>query len=95
VEEKTPIRGRKQKRVSQWFRKRRRKNHTHHRCSSGMSSTPTDDVQQEPPVDAIYCGFCLITPCLFLQWQDDIEGSEPHMDPEETNRAKQVVQFLP
>jgi hypothetical protein len=44
--------------------------------------------QQQPPVDAMYCGFCLITPCLFLQWQKDIERSEAHMDPEETNRLK-------
>jgi hypothetical protein len=28
------------------------------------------DVQQEPPVDAMYCQYCLITPCLFIQWQE-------------------------
>jgi hypothetical protein len=26
-----------------------------------------DDVQQEPPVDTMYCQYYLITPCLFLQ----------------------------
>jgi hypothetical protein len=47
-----------------------------------------DDVQQEPPPDAMFCGFCLITPCLMIQWQEDILRSEAHMDPGETNRVK-------
>ena len=50
-----------------------------------------DDVQQEPPVDAMYCGFCLITPCLFIQWQEDILRSEAYRDPGETNRAKRFI----
>jgi hypothetical protein len=47
-----------------------------------------DDVQQEPPPDAMFCGFCLITPCLMIQWQEDILRSEAHMDPGKTNRVK-------
>jgi hypothetical protein len=46
-----------------------------------------DNVQHEPPVDAMFCGFCLITPCLFMQ--EDILRSEAHMDPGKTNRVKQ------
>ena len=53
-----------------------------------------DDVQQEPPVDAMYCGFCLITPCLFIQWQEDILRSEAYRDPGETNRAKRFIFYL-
>jgi hypothetical protein len=32
-----------------------------------------NDVQQEPPVAPTYCHFCLCTPCLFLQWQEELE----------------------
>jgi hypothetical protein len=47
-----------------------------------------EDVQQEPPVDPTYCRFCLRTPCLFLQWQDELERCVEIMYPEEMNRAK-------
>jgi hypothetical protein len=50
-----------------------------------------DDIQQEPPVDHMYCQLCLITPCLFLQWQEDIERLEALLYPEETNRAKRYI----
>jgi hypothetical protein len=39
----------------------------------------------------MYWQFCLITPCLFLQWQEDIERLEALLYPEETNRAKQYI----
>jgi hypothetical protein len=47
-----------------------------------------DDVQQEPPVDVMYCGYCLITPCLFIQWQEEIERTDALLDPGENNRAR-------
>jgi hypothetical protein len=50
-----------------------------------------DNLQQEPPIDVMYCGFCLITPSLLFQWQEDIERSEALMYPEETNRAKRCI----
>jgi hypothetical protein len=50
-----------------------------------------DGVQQEPHVDYMYCQFCLISPYLFLQWQEDIESSEALLYPEERNRAKQFI----
>ncbi len=50
-----------------------------------------DDVQQEPPVDPMYCQFCLITPCLFLQWQEEVERDEALMYPAETNKAKRFI----
>jgi hypothetical protein len=50
-----------------------------------------EDIEQEPPVDPTYCRFCLFTPCLFLQWQEDIEQAERLMYPNETNRAKRFI----
>jgi hypothetical protein len=48
-----------------------------------------DDVQQEPPVDAFFCGYCLITPCLMIQWQEDIERTDAALyDPGENNRVR-------
>jgi hypothetical protein len=48
-----------------------------------------DDIQQEPPVDAMYCaGYCLITPCLFIQWQEEIERTDALLDPGENNRVR-------
>jgi hypothetical protein len=48
-----------------------------------------DDVQQEPPPDAMFCGFCLITPCLMIQWQEDIERTDAALyDPGENNRVR-------
>jgi hypothetical protein len=50
-----------------------------------------NEVQQEPPVDPLYCRFCLSTPCLFLQWQEEMEQSERLMYPYKTNRAKRLI----
>jgi class 3 adenylate cyclase len=50
-----------------------------------------DNIEQEPPVDPLYCQFCLYTPCLFLQWQEDIEQAERLMYPDKTNRAKRFI----
>jgi hypothetical protein len=48
-----------------------------------------DNIQQEPPVDAMYCaGYCLITPCLFIQWQEEIERTDALLDPGENNRVR-------
>jgi hypothetical protein len=33
---------------------------------------PAKDLPQEPPVDPMYCRLCLKTPCVFLQWQDEL-----------------------
>jgi hypothetical protein len=50
-----------------------------------------DNVQQEPPVDVMYCQYCLITPCLFLQWQEEIERTDALLYPEQNNSAKRFM----
>jgi hypothetical protein len=52
-----------------------------------------DDVPQEPPVDPTYCRFCLHTPCLFLQWQDELERCVEIMHPDESNKAKRYHMY--
>jgi hypothetical protein len=36
----------------------------------------------------MYCQYCLITPCLFIQWQEEIERTDAQLYPEENKRAK-------
>jgi hypothetical protein len=36
----------------------------------------------------MYCGYCFITPCLFIQWQEEIERTEALLDTGENNRVR-------
>jgi hypothetical protein len=49
------------------------------------------DVQQEPPVDVMYCQYCLIIPCLYVKPQKEIERTDALLYPEHNNRAKRLM----
>ena len=54
---------------------------------------PAEDLPQEPPVDLFYCAHCLKTPCVFLQYQDEMERVVEIMCPEETNKVKRYHMY--
>jgi hypothetical protein len=54
---------------------------------------PNEDLPQEPPVDPMYCRLCLKTPCVFLQYQDELERVVEIMYPEESNRTKRYHMY--
>jgi HD-GYP domain-containing protein (c-di-GMP phosphodiesterase class II) len=47
-----------------------------------------DDLPEEPPIDWMYCSYCLQTPCVFLQYQDEMERIVEVMYQQESNRTK-------
>jgi hypothetical protein len=51
------------------------------------------DLPQEPPVDPYYCRFCLNTPCIFLQHQEELERIMEEMHPHATNRTKRFHMY--
>ena len=51
------------------------------------------DLPQEHPVHPLYCRFCLKTPCVFLQYQDELERVVEIMYPEETNKVKRYHMY--
>jgi hypothetical protein len=52
-----------------------------------------NDLEQEPPVDPLYCGFCLATPCLFLQWEDELTTCVDILHSEASNKAKRFHMY--
>jgi hypothetical protein len=55
---------------------------------------PDADLPQQPPVDKMYCGFCLQTPCCFLQYQEELERSVEVLCPAgSTNKAKRYHMY--
>jgi hypothetical protein len=54
---------------------------------------PDEDLPQEPPVDPLYCKFCTKTPCVFLEWQEEIERIVEVMYPLEPNKTKRYHMY--
>jgi hypothetical protein len=56
---------------------------------------PAEDIPQEPPVDPMYCGYCLKTPCIFLQYhQNELERIVEIMYPEHLKGVLHAFPFI-
>jgi hypothetical protein len=49
---------------------------------------PQEENQEQPPEDEWFCLHCENSPCLFIQWQEELERHFDIMYPEVTNKAK-------